>query len=195
MTDITPGEIFTAAYSWDYAVFRCPPARTTEFEETLREQGWKIFTPQHWVHRRMPRRKRKVWEVRALIPSFLFLEIAHQPELAIKLKNSGIVGLTPMIDRGKIVCFSREEFEALLELDTRSQKPFVNTLEPESAKFSPGDLVAPNGTGAVELLEILFQGGSGKVLKENSSGELFVAIKNSPRPVWISGLLLYRLPT
>lgn len=185
--------VFTPAKSMDYVAFRCPPARTVAMEKAIREHGFPVFTPQHWISKRLPRKRKRVWQLRAVLPSFLFLSIKDRPGLAVELTRKqygAFTGLRPMTIQGRLATFSQEEFDRMWEWDNRENRP----ASPKAQKFKPGDLVkvaSDLADGAMtELLVALFEGSTGVAEKVNRDGEVLVAIKNSTGKVWVSGFFL-----
>lgn len=181
-------ELFTPARNLDWAVLRCPPISTMKMEQDLQGLGFRVWTPVCWVHKRVPRRRARVWDKIAILSSFLFVRVEDFEDLLLQR----VVGLRPMMDRGMVVALGDHELDALREQDKRDEEPWEQVKALDS--WTPGELVEIGHTEDEKaLMEQLLGSYEGTVQNFNGAGEVLVALKNSTKPIWFQGFLLSRV--
>ena len=181
-------ELFTPARNLDWAVLRCPPISTMKVEQDLQGLGFRVWTPVCWVHKRVPRRRSRVWDKTAVLSSFLFIRVNELEELLLRR----VVGVRPMMDLGRVVALEDWELDPLREQDTRDEEPWDQQKDLE--KWVAGELVEVGHTEDEKAtMEHLFGCYEGSVQDTNGAGEVLVALKNSTKPIWFQGFLLSRV--
>lgn len=171
-------------------------AETLKYEEGLGELGVTAWTPAMWIHKRLPRRRLRVWELRAILPGYLFLDVRGLPNYG-SLPFSIRQEVRPFLIQGKYVVLGDQDLEGLREFDNR--------VKPEGRKVGGGKSTLPGPESPVAVpvpewvagdsvrVKGVLGGMEGVVVAVNpQTGEATVALRNSPAKVKVSGFLLER---
>lgn len=174
----------------DYRYFsvRCPSLQTKKYEEEIRNYGVEAWSPMTWVHKRLPRRRARVWVLTPVAPSFIFVPLSQSLLFWSLPWPYGTHMHVFASGTGEIIKFSETDLRGLREHDNRDVEQRGVLDNPE--KFEVGDLVEIDGT---KMDPLLFGDKQGRVLKVDRVRETYsVAFENSPIEMWVSGFLLVR---
>ena len=169
-----------------WLILGCPGQKTIHYETDLRIRGFDAFAPMGYISVRLPRRRKRVWRLIVHLPALVFIPARYEEAFGRLGYPYGHDCKIRRSETGEAWMAWGSELEALRKLDNREEPVSRNGQAQEL--FSVGDQVLL----LVDLPELA--GEEGVVTGSRSVDYSFsVAVKNSPREIWVSGFLLQKV--